>query len=70
MANDTRDLTRIVLVVISILVLIASSLWILRPFLLATIWATTIVVATWPLMLRVQARLGKRRGAAVAGHSF
>jgi predicted PurR-regulated permease PerM len=29
------------------------------------IWATAIVVATWPLMLRVQAFLGGRRGLAV-----
>jgi predicted PurR-regulated permease PerM len=64
--TDSRDLTRVVLTVLAILVLIASSLWILLPFLLATIWATTIVVATWPLMLRVQGWLGKRRGAAVA----
>jgi predicted PurR-regulated permease PerM len=66
MTTDSRDLTRVVLAVLSIVVLIVSSLWILLPFLLATIWATTIVVATWPLMLRVQGWLGKRRGAAVA----
>src|SRR5262245_14175872 len=66
MPTDTRDLTRVVLVVLSILVLLISSFWILLPFLLSTIWATTIVVTTWPLMLRVQGWLGKRRGAAVA----
>lgn len=66
MVTDSRDLTRIVLAVLAILILIVSSLWILRPFLLATVWATTIVVATWPLMLKVEARLRKRRGAAVA----
>ena len=66
MNTDQRDLTRIVLGILTILLLIVSSLWILRPFLLATIWATTIVVATWPLMIKIQARLGGRRGAAVA----
>ena len=45
--------------------LIALSLWILKPFLPATLWATTIVVATWPLMLSVQARLWNRRWLAV-----
>ena len=63
---ESRDLTRSVLGVLSIVLLIVASLWILRPFVLATIWATTIVVATWPLMLRVERWLGNRRGAAVA----
>jgi predicted PurR-regulated permease PerM len=37
----------------------------LWPFLAATVWATMIVVATWPVMLAVQARLVGRRWAAV-----
>lgn len=43
-----------------------ASLWILSPFLPALIWAATIVVTTWPLMLRVQRRLWDKRGLAVA----
>jgi predicted PurR-regulated permease PerM len=66
MTDDSRDLTRVVLMVLFTLALIVSSFWILRPFILATIWATTIVVATWPIMLKVEARLGKRRGLTVA----
>jgi len=60
-----RDVARIVLVVLFIGLMIVSSLWILQPFLGALIWATMIVVATWPLMLKVQAALGGRRWAAV-----
>jgi len=60
-----RDLPRLVLAVLSIGLLIALSLWILRPFLPSILWATTIAVATWPMMLRVQARLWNRRGLAV-----
>jgi len=60
----TRDLTRIELSVLLIAILIAASLWVLRPFLLATVWATMIVVATWPLMRRVEARV-RRRTVAV-----
>jgi len=64
-ANTVRsDLTRIVLAVLLMLVLVAGSFYVLRPFLLSTIWATMIVVATWPMMLNLQARL-KRRGFAV-----
>src|SRR6185369_10493250 len=54
------DLTRIVLSVLLMGILISGSFWILRPFLLSTIWATMIVVATWPMMLKLQARLGRR----------
>ena len=46
--------------------LIGFSLWILKPFLPALVWATTIAVATWPLMLQVQRRLWGRRGLSVA----
>lgn len=61
----SRDLTRITLAVLVIGLLIVACLWILQPFLAATVWATMIVVATWPMMLGVQARLGGRRWAAV-----
>lgn len=60
-----REVTRILLTVIVIGGLIAASLWILRPFLGAIIWAIMIVVATWPAMIAVQRWLGGRRWAAV-----
>ena len=60
-----RDLVRTILAVLFVAGLIATSFWILWPFLPATIWATTLVVATWPLMLRVQHRLWNRRWIAV-----
>jgi predicted PurR-regulated permease PerM len=60
------DLTRTFLVILIISVLIVGSLWTLLPFLGAIIWAGTIVIATWPLMLRVQSVTGGRRGAATA----
>jgi predicted PurR-regulated permease PerM len=63
---DYRDLPRIELSVLGVGVLIAGSLWVLRPFLLSLIWATIIVVSTWPILLRVQRWLDGRRGAAVA----
>jgi predicted PurR-regulated permease PerM len=46
--------------------LIVASFWILRPFLPALIWATTIVVATWPALRAVQAHLWGKRSLAVA----
>ena len=66
MAQPQRELTGIVLGVIFLGALIVTSFWILRPFLAAAIWATMIVVATWPVMLWFQARLWRRRALAVA----
>jgi predicted PurR-regulated permease PerM len=55
-----RDLARIVLSVLLIFILIAASFWILRPFILAVVWAAMIAVSTWPLMRTIQARLRSR----------
>jgi predicted PurR-regulated permease PerM len=60
-----RDLTRTVLAVLFIGGLIFASFWILRPFIAAIIWSAMIVVATWPLMLAIQARLWGKRALAV-----
>jgi predicted PurR-regulated permease PerM len=65
MIEIQRDITRSVLAVLFIVVLIGSSIWILRPFLGAIVWATTIVVATWPLMIAAQAWLWGKRALAV-----
>lgn len=60
------DLTRTVLTTLIIVLLIVGSLWTLQPFLGAVIWAITIVVATWPLLLKVQRGVGGLRGPATA----
>jgi predicted PurR-regulated permease PerM len=65
MAEIHRDITRAVLAVLFIVALIGSSIWILRPFLGAIVWATTIVVATWPLMISLQTWLWNKRALAV-----
>ena len=66
MAQDPqRDLPRSILVVTILGLLLLLSIWILRPFLPALIWATMVAVATWPMMLAVQARLWKKRWLAV-----
>jgi predicted PurR-regulated permease PerM len=64
--NEPRpELTRTTLAVLFIGGLIFSSFWIIRPFLAPLIWATMIVVATWPLMCRVQQRCWNSRLLAV-----
>ena len=64
--NHPRDITHTTLAVLFIGILIAASFWVLRPFLMSIIWALLIVVATWPVLLKIQARLSGSRGAAVA----
>lgn len=66
MAVIPRDLARTTLAILCILLLIVGSLWVLRPFLGATVWATMIVVATWPLLKGLEQRFGGRRAPAVA----
>lgn len=61
-----NDLTRALLAIFFICALAGLSLWIIQPFLPAIVWATMIVVATWPLLLRAQAKLGNKRAPAVA----
>src|SRR5580765_289674 len=65
MLETQRDIARGVLAVLFIVALIGSSIWILRPFLGAIVWATTIVVATWPLMIAAQSWLWGKRALAV-----
>ncbi len=65
-ARPSWDLARIVLAVA------ASAAWsprasgYVQPFLPAVIWATMIVVTTWPWLRAVEARLWGKRGLAVA----
>lgn len=61
-----RDITRVTLAVLFIGALIAASLWIFRPFLTSFVWATIIVIATWPVLLKLQDWFWQKRGLAVA----
>ena len=66
MTEIRRDLTRTTLAIFCIIGLAGLSLWVLRPFLAATVWATMVVVATWPLLQSLEGRFGQRRAPAVA----
>jgi predicted PurR-regulated permease PerM len=61
-----RDITHTTLSVLFIGVLIAASFWIIRPFVISIIWAAVIVIATWPILERLEALVAKKRGLAVA----
>ena len=66
MTSQRPELARTTLSVLFIGGLIAGSLWVLSPFVAAFVWATMIVVATWPMMRRVESAFGGRRAPAVA----
>ncbi|HMN45504.1 MAG TPA: AI-2E family transporter YdiK [Povalibacter sp.] len=63
--NASHDITRIFLTILVIAALIVGSLWTLLPFVGALIWATTLVVATWPLLSWLQRRFRDSRTLAV-----
>ena len=62
--RSLTDLTRVLLSLVVIGALLVGSVWTLLPFLGALIWATTIVIATWPALERLQRAVGGRRGLA------
>jgi predicted PurR-regulated permease PerM len=64
-APPSRDIPRVTLAILFIGVMIVASLWVLWPFIAATVWAATVVVATWPILVGLEARLGGRRWLAV-----
>ncbi len=66
MTRERGELARVTLSVIFIGGLIGGSLWVLKPFLGALIWAVMIVVATWPVMTWLQRILWGKRSLAVA----
>ena len=59
------DLPRILLAVGGVGGLIVLSFLVLRPFLPSMVWATMIVVATWPMLRALETRLWNRRMLAV-----
>ena len=65
MTDPPPTTTRAVSATLAAAALLLASVWIVRPFLAAFVWAVTIVVTTWPLLLRLQALLWRSRGLAV-----
>ena len=64
-ATVNHDITRTTLSILFIGILIAACFWVMSPFLTSLVWAAMIVIATWPVMLKVQAKLWGKRGLAV-----
>ncbi|WP_031522387.1 AI-2E family transporter YdiK [Siccibacter colletis] len=63
--RQPMDVPQILLSVLFLSVMIIACVWIVQPFILGFAWAGTVVIATWPLMLRLQQILWGRRSLAV-----
>lgn len=63
--HRSTELTRSTLAVLCICLLISTCLWILRPFLFSLTWAVMIVIATWPLMFKIEQLCWHKRWIAV-----
>ncbi len=59
------DLPQLVFSLIFIIIMVVACFWITEPFIPSFAWASMVVIATWPVMLRVQRCLWGHRGMAV-----
>lgn len=64
--NLQTDFMRYVLLTVVIGLLLVISMWVLLPFFAAGVWATMIVVATWPWFIKLDRKLGNRRYLSVS----
>ncbi|WP_408606412.1 AI-2E family transporter YdiK [Erwinia typographi] len=59
------DMPQIVFSLLFIILLIVACFWVVQPFVLGFAWASMVVIATWPLMIKLQSLLWGRRSLAV-----
>ena len=65
MKGSTGQTAHTLFIVLFIALLLAACVWILRPFLMSLLWATVIVIATWPVLRLIQRYLRNSRMLAV-----
>lgn len=65
MKNYSGQTAHTLFIVLFIALLLAACVWILRPFLMPLLWATVIVIATWPVLRLIQRHLRNSRMLAV-----
>ncbi len=59
------DLPKLLFVILFIFIMIIASFWVMEPFILGFAWAGMVVIATWPLLLKLETLLWGRRYPAV-----
>ncbi|XBC42398.1 MAG: AI-2E family transporter YdiK [Buchnera aphidicola (Meitanaphis elongallis)] len=63
--RESMDFLQAIFSLIFIIFMIFSSLWIMRPFFLGFAWASMVVIATWPIFLKLQFLFCGSRACAV-----
>ena len=66
MATETKLSGRQLVSLLFTCLILAGAYAILKPFLLAIIWAAIIAIASWPMHLAIERRCGGRRNLASA----
>ncbi|RYC43416.1 AI-2E family transporter YdiK [Pectobacterium zantedeschiae] len=64
------DLARILFSLVFITIMIIACFWVVQPFILGFSWACMVVIATWPMLIKLQALLWGRRSLAVLVMTF
>ncbi|PIJ55464.1 hypothetical protein BOM23_19435 [Erwinia sp. OLMDLW33] len=64
-AQTGWDLPQIIFSLLFISIMIVACFWVVQPFILGFAWASMVVIATWPLMIKIQGLLWGRRALAV-----
>ena len=63
-SQSTSDVMRTTILVLVIGLLLVATLWTMQAFIGPLVWATAIVVATWPMLEQVQRKVGGSRALA------
>ncbi|XOD70079.1 MAG: AI-2E family transporter YdiK [Sodalis sp. (in: enterobacteria)] len=64
-SSSLDDLPRILCTVTFIVLMSIGCFWIIQPFILGFLWASMVVIASWPLLIKVQHLLWEKRLLAV-----
>lgn len=59
------DLPQIVFTLLFMGIAVIACFWVIQPFIMGFAWASMVVIATWPLMIRIQRWLWGHRSLAV-----
>ncbi|KLN97259.1 AI-2E family transporter YdiK [Moellerella wisconsensis] len=65
-SQQRTDLPKIVFGLLALLLLTVACIWVLNPFILGFVWAGMVVIATWPLLEKIEARVGHKRWLAAS----
>ncbi|MGK2960017.1 MAG: AI-2E family transporter YdiK [Candidatus Malihini olakiniferum] len=65
MRQQRFDLPQILFSLMFITIMIIACFWVVQPFVLGFAWASMVVIATWPLMLKMQKLLWGKRALVV-----